>query len=328
MIFRVGKVDLLIQFLFPYVAVLNRAAWSIQQNLEGAGLLSSDLTASQLAAAMPDAVMATGWDPGASVAVILGLLCLFCLLFVPFVILAGYAVGRKIGVLVAAIVLLLPGVAGVIGILPRVAPAPEAFDIGGVGVTGDIGGMLSLVTLLVALGWTVTVLAADSLGFRNKFWDGYDHVWLVLGLIAAITFVADSQMGQHDAAFRETGQDVQRAGGYLLKQVEAYISWCRQNAGDHAASCQWASQVHPTLLLLAFEDPRVFVSPGGGPDSSAALYGVDLYHTATPAEMDKIRREIAGYNQRLCPVKDLALLWQNNWSGVVLGFLREGLRDS
>jgi hypothetical protein len=42
-----------------------------------------------------------------------------------------------------------------------------------------------------------------------------------------------------------------------------------------------------------------------GPDSSAALYGDDLNHAATPAEMDKIRREIADYNQKLCPVEDL-----------------------
>ena len=70
---------------------------------------------------------------------------MLCLLFVPFVMLAGYAIGRTPGVLVTAVVLLLPGVAGVAGIFPRVAPAPEAFVIGGVGVTGDIFGILSLV---------------------------------------------------------------------------------------------------------------------------------------------------------------------------------------
>lgn len=42
-----------------------------------------------------------------------------------------------------------------------------------------------------------------------------------------------------------------------------------------------------------------------GPDSSATLYGDDLYHAATPGEMDKVRLEIADYNQRLCPVEDL-----------------------
>jgi hypothetical protein len=294
---------LLSQFLIPYLTVLSRAAWSIQQNLEGAGLLSSDMTAPDLAAAMPGATLVSGWDPGASVRVIFGLLCMLCLLFVPFVMLAGFAVGRKIGVLATAIVLLLPGVAGVTGILPRVAPAPEAFEIGGVGVTGDIFGMLSLVALLVAVGWTVTVLAADSLPVRNKGWEVYDHFWLVLGLIAAVFFIADSQMAQHDADFRETSQDVQRASGYLLKQVETYISWCRQNATDHAASCHWASHVHPSLLRLAFEDPRVFVKLG--PDSSMALYGDDLYHPATTAEMDKVRREIADYNQKVCPVTDL-----------------------
>jgi hypothetical protein len=292
----------LFPFLFPYVAVLSRAAWNIQQNLEGAGLLSSDMTAPDLAAAMPGAALVSGWDPGASVIGILGLLCEACLLFVPFVMLAGYAVGRTPGVLVTAVVLLLPGVVGVAGIFPRLAPAPEAFALGGVGVTGDIGGMLSLVALLVAVGWTVTVMIADSLPIRNKVWEAYDHFWLVLGLVAAVFFIADSQMAQHDADFRETGNDVQRASGYLLKQVEAYISWCRQNAPDHAASCSWAWHVHPKLLEIEFEYPILFVKMG--PDASAALYG-DQSRAATPAEMDQIRREIAAYNQRLCPVEDL-----------------------
>jgi hypothetical protein len=46
------------------------------------------MTAPRLAAAMPGAALVTGWDPGASVVVILGLLCVVCLLFVPFVMLA------------------------------------------------------------------------------------------------------------------------------------------------------------------------------------------------------------------------------------------------
>jgi hypothetical protein len=130
-------------------------------------------------------------------------------------------------------------------------PAPEAFAIGGIGVTGDIGGMLSLVALHVAVGWTVTVLIADSLPIRrNKVCDTYDHLWLVLGLVAAVFFIADSQMSQHDANFRETGTDVQRASGYLLKQVEAYISWCQQNAADHAAPCSWRRTCIPSYSTL------------------------------------------------------------------------------
>jgi hypothetical protein len=121
----------------------------------------------------------------------------------------------------------------------------------------------------LVVGWTVTVLIADSLPIRNKVWEAYDLFWLVLvGLIAAAFFIADSQMAQHDADFRETGNDAQRASGYLLKQVEAYISWCRQNAPDHAVYCSWASHVHPKLLDTEFEYPILFVKLG--PDSSAA----------------------------------------------------------
>ena len=78
---------MLSQFLIPYLAVLSRAAWNIKQNLEGAGLLSSDMTAPDLAAlaAAMHAGAVSGWDPGASVLGILGLLCVACLLFVPFV---------------------------------------------------------------------------------------------------------------------------------------------------------------------------------------------------------------------------------------------------
>lgn len=125
----------------------------------------------------------------------------------------------------------------------------------------------------------------------------------MLGLIAAIFFIADSQMAQHDADFRATGNDIQRASGYLLKQIETFIFRCSQNAPDRLASCSWAQHVHPILLRSAFEDPKLFVDLG--PDSSAALYGSDLYHAATPEEMDQIRHEIAAYNQRLCPVQDL-----------------------
>ena len=86
---------MLSHFLFPYVTVLSRAAWNIQQNFEGAGWLSSDMIAPRV----PGAALVSGWDPGASVLHILGLLCVACLLFVPFVMLAGYAVGRTLGVL-------------------------------------------------------------------------------------------------------------------------------------------------------------------------------------------------------------------------------------
>src|SRR5689334_20151204 len=77
--------------------------------------MSSDMTPATLAAAMPGAALVSGWDPGTSVLGILGLLCVACLLLMPFVLLAGYAIGRKRGVVITAIALLLPGIAGLTG---------------------------------------------------------------------------------------------------------------------------------------------------------------------------------------------------------------------
>jgi hypothetical protein len=56
--------------------------------------------------------------------------------------------------------------------------------------------MIALVALLVVVGWTVTVLAADSLPIRNKGWEVYEHLWLVLGLIAAVAHLILSPTSQ------------------------------------------------------------------------------------------------------------------------------------
>lgn len=164
-------------FIFPYVFILSRASWSIQQNLEGTGLLSSDITQSDLSK-YPEISrysMVSGWDPGSSVNSILGMLIILCVFGFPFIIFAGYAIKRKIGALIAFTILLLPGIISIAGFWPMLSLAPESFTISGTGVTGDIWGMFSLVILVVTAGWTITILAVDSLRIPGRFWDLYDH---------------------------------------------------------------------------------------------------------------------------------------------------------
>lgn len=289
-------------FFLPYINILSRASWSIQQNLEGTGLVSSDITYSDLAKdpELSRYTMVTGWNPGASVLSIIGLLAVLCIVGSLFIILAGYVIKKRAGALVAFVILLLPGVVSMAGFWPMLPLAPESFTIGGTGVTGDILGMLSLIFLIVTASWTITILAADSLlTMRGKFWEVYDHLWTLSGIVAAIFFIADSQVAQHDADLRTAGSDTQRAGAYLLKQVEAYILQCHQKLSNSSASCRWALNIHPTLLDVSFKDPKLYAL--FGPKSSAEMYG-SFGRPATPVEIDKIRSEIQFYNQIVCPV--------------------------
>ena len=283
------------RFLFPYVALLNNAAWSVHQNLEGAGLSSS----SGLNPDLHGYALGTAWDPGAYVLELLGLFFIAFICGCLFFVLAGYVISRRIGTCIALTVVLSPGILSIVGLWPVIPLAPERFTIDGAGVTGSTRGMLSLVALAVTAGWTFTILATDSLRLRGKFWDIYDHFWLVLGLLAAIFFVIDSQIAEHEADFRATESDTQRANAYLLKQVEAYSRRCHQTSADILMSCEWASDVYQRLFDASFEGLSLFAI--FGPNSSADMHG-RFNQVATPAKMDAIRIEIGMYNQTACPV--------------------------
>lgn len=281
------------RFLFPYRALLSNGAWSLQQNLEGAGRLSSAVQPNGL----PGAALVSGWDPQASVFLLLGLLAIAAICLCPFTLLAGYVLGRRRGAGVVLLLLCLPGLLNFVGWWPVMAMGPEAFDIDGAGVTGEVGGMLPLVVLAVATGWTVMILAADTARIGKRFWDGYDHVWLVLGLLTVLFFVADGQVSQHDRARGETERDVQRASAYLARQSDAFDQWCRTGGqGDSqvgSPSCHWAADVHQKLLDQSIDGLELFAI--FGPRSTADVYG-RFGHPASAPEAAAIRTGIAAYN--------------------------------
>ena len=289
---------MLVHFFLPYVCLLSNAAWSVQQNLEGAGRLSSSVPRRDPLGR----ALGSNWDPQASVYLLLGLLCILVILGCLFVVLAGYVLGRRTGAVVTLVALSSPGLLSLAGFWPRIPLAPQSFEIDGAGVTGDVQGMLSLVILAVIAGWSATILIVDSLAIRRKFWDAFDHFWLVLGLLAAIFFVADTQVAQHDRSYHEAERATQGAKAYLLRQIETYDQWCRQALQGGHVSCRWASDVHQMLLDDSVYGLGLFANLS--PRSSAEMYG-RFGRPAGIAEMAAIRAEISAYNQASCPVKRL-----------------------
>ncbi len=214
-------------------------------------------------------------------------------------ILAGYVLGRKKGIVFAAAVLLLPSVLDYIDLWPMISPSPTAFEVGGVGNVGDVLGTLFLTVLAVVIGWSIAILLIDCFCIRRRFWDMFNHFWLVFGLVAVIFFVFDANVVQHDREYSEAERNTQKASMYLLKQVDTYSQWCHEASQDDIVSCQWASGVHQTLLDDSFRNATLFGY--FGPKSSMQLYGW-LGQTASPEQKLAIRTEISAYNQMLCPV--------------------------
>ncbi|QMV19998.1 hypothetical protein GOB94_15905 [Granulicella sp. 5B5] len=283
------------QFLQSYLSFLIRAAWSLQQNLVGAGHWSTSF----LQFAPDGGVVGGGWAPAASLMPLLGLLFVLVLISFPFLVLTGYVLGRKKGAVITITILLLPGLLGLAGLWPTISPTPAAFEVGGVGILGDVAGTISLIALAVVAGWSVTILLVDCLRIRRRFWDIFDHLWLVFSLVTVIFFVSDANVAQHDRDYAEAERDTQRASAYLLKQVDAYGQWCHNNSRSDLLSCYWTSGVHQTLLNASFEEANLFGTVE--PKSSAQLYGW-YGRPATPQQILTIRKELAAYNQMMCPV--------------------------
>lgn len=290
--------DLLLKFFLPYVSALYGAASNIEQSLEGLGALSSNFI-TRNAQGM---IIGSYWSPVEVAQSILGLLVL---LAPPLLLLwcaAGYVVGRKKGVAIAILLACLPGILSVMGVWPSLSFFPDTFVIDGRGVLGSGWGMLPLVGLGMAIGWTCAIILCDLFSLGDRFWHIYDHLWVATAIFAGIFFVADSQVGDNNRELTEDGRTFQQASAFLLKQVEAYDRWCAQNNRLQSDSCKWASDVHQTLLNYSTQ--AAVINAEFGPKSIADVY-LPFTRQADPERINVIRRELASYNDRQCPTKDL-----------------------
>ncbi len=293
------------RFSGPYLILLMRAAWNIQQNLVGIGYWSTDAVQFD----RHGSILQAGWNPTASMLPLLGFLSVLVFGSFFLLVLTGYVLGRRRGAFIVVVILLLPGLLSTAGLWPTISPVPEAFDVSGIGIIGDVLGTLTLIVLAVVAGWIMAILMSDCFHLGRCFWNTFEHVWLLSGLVVVLFFIVDANVAEHDQAYFESERDTQRASAHLLKQVDSYDQWCRETSRDELLSCHWADRVHQTLLNSSFESANLFGD--FGPETSEQLYGL-FGQTARPNEKLAIRTEIATYNQAMCPVRKVRL-GNANW---------------
>ncbi|MGC3705012.1 hypothetical protein ACPTJ7_14875, partial [Enterococcus faecalis] len=85
------------------------------------------------------------------------ILTLVFLLLLPLIFGAAYTMGRLKGGVIFLCVLIAPGVLNLIGIFPELQYSSPSFSIGGVGVLGSVMGLIPLLVMATAAGWSITI---------------------------------------------------------------------------------------------------------------------------------------------------------------------------
>lgn len=193
---------LLLKFLHPYLMFSNLAAWGLAQNLEGLGIFHSinDLPL-QVGS---DVIYPWNISPTHGVN---GLSSLMTLLLLPIAFLnirAGFYLNRCMG-WISLVLWISPGALSLMGYVPELNSfGPEVFRFGS-GFTGSVPSAAALLFISMVTGWSVIMLFS-ALWKKNTFKNAYDHIWYVLGLIAALYFVTDSGLPSYKEDLSEAGE--------------------------------------------------------------------------------------------------------------------------
>ena len=286
-------------FFRPYYDFLYGGAYSIYQTLEGLNWASSNFVKYDSSGRLVESY----WSPSEAVMIPLGGLILFTIFLVPWVAIAAHALGGKRGLLIFFLVLIAPGLLNLLGFFPAINYLPERFVIQGTGTLGSEMGIVPILFLGTLSGWSTIVILYDNLNFRDRFRQCYDHVWFSMALIAAVFFVADNGANENIARLKEATAEVQKSSEYLLGQVRTYEGYCESRGLMETRSCQWSTYVQHKLVEMVMDGEFYFKE--FGPDSSSDLYARPG-ENISPEAVIKIRQEIAEYNQRVCPVVNIA----------------------
>lgn len=285
-------------FFYPYFMLIYGASWNVQQCLEGMGVRSSSFIEYDDGGH----VISSYLSPAQALLPVLGTLSILTFALCVSIVVAGYVLRRKTGAVLAVFLLCLPGMLSLMSLWPVMPLVPDVYVISGRGILGSGWGIAPLLGIGVAAGWSGLLLLSDLLRLGEKFGYIYDHVWCLSGIIAAIFFVTDSQVGEHARKLQESVRTVQQASIYLSKQAVAYEQWCSANKTPNSAACRWAANIQQKLLDYSTEGGELYRE--FGPHSSAEVYSA-YGRNIEPAEVLAIRTEIQAYNATICPVSEL-----------------------
>lgn len=286
-------------FFHPYTTFLHGAAYNLHQILEGLDVVSSSFTERDAAGN----IIGGYWSPDQAMVITLGYLVMLSLLVIPLLAAAAYTVSKKQGLLTFSVLLFLPGVLNCLGLFPMINYLPTRYTIHGVGNLGSEIGLIPLLMLCAITGWGMMVLAYDNLNLTERFRQIYDHFWFPLALVAAVFFVADNGAGEDNAMLKGTTAGIQEASGYLLSQIRRYDDYCKANGLNDLKSCQWSRYSQWTFTNIKEGEASYFIE--FAPDDSKGFYSASRW-ALSDEDVIAIRKEIAEYNQKLCPVKYLS----------------------
>lgn len=286
-------------FFRPYYDFLYGGAYSLYQTLEGLNWAASNFVKYDDAGMLVESY----WSPSEAVMIPLGGLMLLTFFLIPWVAMAAHALGGKRGVFIFFLLSIAPGFLNVLGFFPSINYLPGRFVIQGAGTLGSELGIVPILVLGALAGWTTIILIYDNFSLGDRFRQCYDHLWFSMAIVAAVFFVADNGANENISQLKEATAEVQKSSEYLLGQVRTYESYCDAHGLNGSSSCQWSAYVQQELGEIAVNGEFYFKE--FGPDSSADIYkrpGRGI----SPEKIIQIRKEIAEYNQKVCPVVSIA----------------------
>ncbi|WP_226501016.1 hypothetical protein [Pseudomonas sp. MWU16-30322] len=286
-------------FFHPYTTFLHGAAYNLHQILEGLDVVSSSFTERDAAGN----IIGSYWSPDQAMVITLGYLIMLSLLVIPLLAAAAYTVSKKQGLLTFSSLLFLPGVLNCLGLFPMINYLPTRYTIHGVGTLGSEIGLIPLLMLCAIIGWSIMILAYDNLNLTERFRQIYDHFWFPLALVAAVFFVADNGAREDNTMLKGATGGIQEASGYLLSQIRRYDDYCKANGLNDLKSCQWSRYSQWTFTNIKEGEASYFIE--FAPDDSKGFYSASRW-ALSDEDVIAIRKEIAEYNQKLCPVKHLS----------------------
>jgi len=289
----------MIEFVLPYLFFLYGAMYSLHQVLEGLWATPQGLSVSEQGGALVSVF------PSMTEAVLQQMpwMCLYAAVLTLLLVIAVHTLWRRAGVLWLVLLSCVPGVLNCLQLWPEFSYLPRSVTLlGGAGALGSEQGLVPLLLLAMASGWALTVLLYDNFKFSERFRLLFDHAWFPLALVGAFFFVADNNAAQNQRKLQEAQQHVQQASDYLLRQAQRYARHCQAAGVEGSLSCRWSRSVQ-NRLLDNIESPDVSFAMFS-PDSTRGYYAVGRDVPST-AQIIELRKQLAQYNQELCPVAHL-----------------------